>query len=411
MHENGLEFANAYLTTLQEHLARAGEAPLLQAFDLGRRALTRGLGVVDIAVVHHESLANILGRLPTVEEHTQATRKASEIQAESLSVYEMALLGYREANAELTRLNKELNQQTAALEELAATERRGRLDLERAHQELKRAQGQLVHSAKLASLGQLVAGVAHEINNPLAFVSNNLAVLQRDTHLLPEVFALYNEAAALVAEQRPELHRRMRDLADEIDLPYILENLEGILARSRQGVKRIQQIVLDLRRFAHLDQGALAELCDLNAQIQSTVNLIRGWAEMNKVLIELDLAPLPPVKCYPVKINQVILNITSNAIEACSDGGTVTVRTRPDAGGVVIEVVDTGGGIAPDLLERIFAPFFTTKPPGKGTGLGLSISHAIVEEHGGAIEVRSAPGQGSHFTIRLPLQLQESGAG
>ena len=131
MGQNGPEFADAYLTTLQEHLVRAGEGPLLQAFDLGRTAFTRGLGVVDIAVVHHESLAAILGRLPTLEEHIQATRKASEIQAESLSVYEMALLGYRDANAELTRLNQELNQQAAELEKLAATERQARLELER----------------------------------------------------------------------------------------------------------------------------------------------------------------------------------------------------------------------------------------------------------------------------------------
>jgi len=404
MGQNGPEFANSYLTTLQDHLARAGETPLLQAFDLGRAAFTRGLGVVDIAVIHHESLAAILGCLPTLEEHVQATRKASEIQAESLSVYEMALLGYRDANAELTRLNQELKQQAAELENLAATEHQARLELEQTHRELKRAQGQLVNSAKLASLGQLVAGVAHEVNNPLAFVANNLAVLQRDTHPLPDLFQLFTEAAELAAEHRPELHRRMRDLAEQIDLPYLLENLEGMLARSRQGVKRIQQIVLDLRHFAHLDQGTLPELSDLNANITSTLNLIRGWAELSQVAVDLDLAPLPPLWCYPVKINQVILNLSSNAIEACAGGGTVTVRTRSAADRVVIQVVDTGPGIAPTIQDKIFDPFFTTKPPGKGTGLGLSISHAIVEEHNGEIEVESTPGQGACFTVRLPVQ-------
>ncbi len=404
MGQNGAEFAFAYLTTLQAHLAREGEVPLLQAFDLGRRALTHGLGVMDIAIVHHESLATILGHMPTLEEHAHATRKASEIQVESLSVYEMALLGYREANAELTRLNGELNQQAAALERLAATEHQARLELERIHQALKRTQGQLVHSAKLASLGQLVAGLAHEINNPLAFVSNNLAVLQRDTRNMPELFQLYGEAAELAAEHRPELHRRIRDLAEQIDLPYLLENLEGMLARSKQGVKRIQQIVIDLRRFAHLDQGTLPELTDVNENITSTLNLIRGWAEMNQVVLELDLAPLPPLTCYPLKINQVILNLSSNAIEACSCGGTVTVRTRSADDCVIIQVVDTGQGIAPVIQDKIFDPFFTTKPPGKGTGLGLSISYAIVEEHKGEIEVESTPGQGTCFTVRLPVQ-------
>jgi signal transduction histidine kinase len=404
MGQNGRDFAALYLVALEEHLKRAGEAPLLQAFDLGRSALSRGLGVVDIAVVHHESLAAILGRMATLDEHVQATRKASQIQAESLSVYEMALLGYREANARLTRLNQELNQQAAALEKLAETERHARLELERTHQELKRAQSQLVHSAKLASLGQLAAGVAHEINNPLAFVANNLAVLQRDTQPLPELLQLYDETAELASEHRPELSQRIRELADQIDLPYLLENLERMLASSRQGLKRIQQIVLDLRHFAHLDQGMLPELTDLNASITSTLNLVRGWADLNQVVLDIDLAPLPPVMCYPVQINQVILNLCSNAIEACSSGGAVTVRTRSAADHVIIQVVDTGRGIAPAIKDRIFDPFFTTKPPGKGTGLGLSISHAIVEEHHGAIEVESTPGQGTCFTVRLPVR-------
>jgi two-component system NtrC family sensor kinase len=177
-----------------------------------------------------------------------------------------------------------------------------------------------------------------------------------------------------------------------------------MLARSKQGVKRIQQIVLDLRHFAHLDQGSLPELIDLNANITSTLNLIRGWAEMNQVVLDLDLVPLPPVACYPLKINQVILSLSSNAIEACAGGGTVTVRTRAGAGHIVIQVVDTGSGIAPTIRDKIFDPFFTTKPPGKGTGLGLSICHAIVEEHNGEIEVESTPGQGACFTVRLPLQ-------
>ena len=404
MVHNGPEFASTYLTTLQNHLASAGEAPLLQAFDLGRTAFTRGLGVVDLAVVHHESLAAILRRLPTLEEHLQATRMASEVQAESLSVYEMALLGYRDANTELTRLNQELNQQAAELEKLAATERQARLELERAHRELKAAQSQLVHSAKLASLGQLVAGVAHEINNPLAFVINNLAVLERDTEDLPALFQLYTEAAELAAEHQPDLHQRMLDLAEQIDLLYLGKNLERMLASSTHGVKRIEQIVRDLRHFAHLDQGTLLELTDLNANITSTLSLVRGWAEMNQVVLNLDLAPLPLVECHPLEINQVILGLSANAIEACSGGGTVTVRTRSAADYVIIQFVDTGKGIAPDIRDNIFDPFFTTKPPGKGTGLGLSTSHAIIEGHNGQIDVESVPGQGACFTIRLPLR-------
>src|SRR5262249_19574549 len=212
------------------------------------------------------------------------------------------------------------------------------------------------------------------------------------------VLRLYQEAASLVSERRSDLSQRMLDLADRIDLPYVLDNLDRILTRSQQGLKRIQQIVLDLRNFAHLDQGTEQEEADLNANIASTLNIVRGWAEMQRVELEVDLAPLPPVTCFPLKINQVVLNLCANAIEACSGGGKVRVRTRAVPGGVEVHVLDTGCGIDPAIRDRIFDPFFTTKPPGRGTGLGLSISHAIVEEHGGQIEVDSAPGQGAHFT-------------
>jgi two-component system, NtrC family, sensor kinase len=401
---NNHELADAYLSALRHHLTRLGEAPLHEAYDWGRQALTRGLGVVDIAVIHHQSLATILRRIPTPEEAEQAARKAAEVQAESLSVFEMALLGYREANSQLTRLNQELKEQAAALQRLAATEHEARVELERTYRELKTTQGQLIHSAKLAALGQLVAGVAHEINNPLAFVLNNLVVLQRDTRELPALLRLYQEAASLASEHRSDLYRQMLDLADRIDLPYVLDNLDRILARSQQGLKRIQQIVLDLRNFAHLDQGTEQEEVDLNSNIASTLNIVRGWAEMQRVELDVDLASLPPVTCFPHKINQVVLNLGANAIQACSGGGKVTVRTRAVAGGVEVHVLDTGCGIDPAIRDRIFEPFFTTKPPGRGTGLGLSISHAIVEEHGGQIGVASAPGQGAHFTVRLPLK-------
>src|SRR6185437_14922809 len=133
-----------------------------------------------------------------------------------------------------------------------------------------------------------------------------------------------------------------------------------------------------------------------------TVNIVRGRAAKRGVAVELDLSQLPPVLCYPAKVNQVILNLLANAIDACADGGEVTVRTRAAEGGVELHVQDTGHGIEPAIRDKIFDPFFTTKPPGEGTGLGLSISHGIVQDHGGRIDVESAPGQGAHFTVRLP---------
>ena len=184
-------------------------------------------------------------------------------------------------------------------------------------------------------------------------------------------------------------------------MDYTLNNLPGLLNRTRDGLKRIQQIVKDLRVFARLDESDLNEV-DLNVGIQSTVNIVLGHAKKKQVRIDLDLHPLPPVTCFPAKINQVIMNLVSNAIDASHEGGAVTIRSVAEDGGVRIEVRDRGTGIDPEVRERIFDPFFTTKPVGIGTGLGLSISYGIVQDHGGTIEVDSTPGQGTTFTVTLP---------
>jgi signal transduction histidine kinase len=246
--------------------------------------------------------------------------------------------------------------------------------------------------------------VAHEVNNPLAFVSNNVAVLQRDVAALRDVLCLYRKADALLAEHAPDLLARVREIAERFDLDYILENLDRLTARSREGLRRIQQIVKDLRDFARLDDGDL-QAVDLNVGIASTVNIIHGRAMKGGVAVTTDLRPIPQVTCYPGKINQVVMNLLANAVDACAPGGAVAVRTEvaPAADGVLIHVEDNGSGIPPDVRERIFDPFFTTKPVGQGTGLGLSICYGIIKDHGGTIDFESSPGQGTLFSVRLPV--------
>src|SRR5205085_3722951 len=174
---------------------------------------------------------------------------------------------------------------------------------------------------------------------------------------LRDLIQLYEETDALLKKERPDLHNRLHELTERIDLPYTLENLDGLMARSRDGLKRIQHIVKDLRDFARLDESDLHEV-DLNAGIQSTVNIIRGQAKKQDVELQLDLQPLPGVTCYPAKINQVVLNLVANAIDACSAGGAVTVSTKSNGESVAVEVADTGSGIEPAVAATIFDPFF-----------------------------------------------------
>ncbi len=304
---------------------------------------------------------------------------------------------YQAGAMALYELNRRLEERNAQLQRLADSERQ-------AHQDLKRAETQLVQSEKLSALGQMVAGVAHEINNPLAFVSNNVAVLRRDVALIQGVLGDYRQAEGTIAQHQPELLRRIHEQVERLDLAFTLENLDGLMTRTIEGLRRIQQIVKNLRDFARLDESELKEV-DLNVGIEATLAIIRGRADEQQVALEADLAPLPPVTCYPAKINQVVLNLLSNAIDACKPGDRVTVSTRPTPGGVEVVVADTGSGIDPAIRDKIFDPFFTTKPQGRGTGLGLSISYGIVQGHGGRIDVESpADGRGTRFVVHLPWQ-------
>ncbi|MFO0888944.1 MAG: ATP-binding protein [Isosphaeraceae bacterium] len=307
----------------------------------------------------------------------------------------------RRSATELTRSNEQLRRLADDLEKTAKSRDHAIREVEHAYRDLKAAQCQLVQAEKLSSLGQLVAGFAHEINNPLAFVSNDLSLLRRELLGLVELLTVYQQADEALAEHRPELLARLSELKHRMELDYVLRSLDGLMDRAGNGLTRIHQIVAALRSFARLDEAELKEV-DLNEGIRSTIRLIRGKADDRRVSLHLESETLPAVECYPGQINQVVLNLLINAIDACPPGGNVIVRTAPCDAGVEIQVIDDGHGIEEDVRHRIFDPFFTTKPVGEGTGLGLSMSYGIVKSHGGRLEVESSPGLGSRFMVWLP---------
>jgi two-component system, NtrC family, sensor kinase len=274
---------------------------------------------------------------------------------------------------------------------------------------LREAQAALIQSEKLASLGQLAAGMAHEINNPIAYVTNNVAVLRRDVLAAMNVLNTYRAGRESLARVEPQLAADAARMEGEIDLAYIQENLARQFEKSLEGLQRVRDIVKNLRDFARLDEAEFKAV-DLNAAIASTVEIIRYEMKKKEIQLETRFRELPPVLCHPGKINQVVLNLLINAVQACESGGVIKVHTRTEpqdavpGESVVIEIEDNGCGINPEHLPRIFDPFFTTKPVGQGTGLGLSLSYGIIRDHGGSIEVESEIGRGSLFRIRLPRQ-------
>jgi signal transduction histidine kinase len=278
--------------------------------------------------------------------------------------------------------------------------RRQKDELQSALRKLQEAQAQLVQSEKMASLGQLVAGVAHEINNPISYVTNNLAVLDRDVRQIADLMADYR---GHFGEAVPDF---IREIEERIDLDYSLGNLDRLLKSTRSGLQRVSEIVAGLRDFSRLDE-ATSKWVDPNEAVKATVEMVRFPIRQKGLVLIVETNPLPMIECNPGQINQVLLNLLMNAIQAVDSGAQIAIRTRflEDSQAIQYEVSDNGPGIPESIRGKIFDPFFTTKPLGVGTGLGLWISYNIVEQHGGTIDLTTEPGQGTKFTVTLPIQL------
>ncbi|WP_291994468.1 ATP-binding protein [Candidatus Accumulibacter sp. ACC003] len=267
---------------------------------------------------------------------------------------------------------------------------------------LEAAQNQLLQSEKMASIGQLAAGVAHEINNPVGFVNSNLQSLKKYCEQMLHLITTYQAAEAQIADS--ELLARIAGLKQTLDIDFLQEDLPELIRESEDGLLRIKKIVEDLKDFSHVDESEW-QYADLNAGLDSTLNVV--WSEVKyKATVDKNYGQLPAVECLAAQLNQVFMNLIVNAAQAVDESrgmGSVTLSTGHQDEWVWVEVRDNGCGMSEDVKRRIFEPFFTTKPVGKGTGLGMSVSYNIVEKHHGRIEIDSHPGQGSRFRVWLPV--------
>jgi two-component system NtrC family sensor kinase len=280
-------------------------------------------------------------------------------------------------------------------------------ELERANSQLKSSQIALVQSEKMASLGQMVAGIAHEINTPLGYVQNNVAMGQ---DLFVQVQAMIAGYEALVdnllneqasEEQIAAQIQQIAELRTDVNAQEMLGEMHGLMGDSLYGISQISELVLNLKNFSRMDAAA-TEAIDLNDCIESALNIGRNVLK-NKVEVIRELGELPAITCAPSQLNQVFLNLFTNAAQAIEGQGKLHIKSWSTADAVHIFVTDNGKGIPQENLTRIFDPFFTTKPVGEGTGLGLAITHQIIQQHGGEIRVESRVGEGTRFHIKLPF--------
>lgn len=328
----------------------------------------------------------------------EAAQHATDATTTSSMLDAMASL-YRIISARndaLTELNRSLEAKVEArTKELADANRQ--LALEHAEMsallgKIDEAQQQLLQSEKMAAIGQLAAGVAHEINNPIGFVNSNLGSLKTYTNNLLRLIEAYESG-------QPDSIAHARQAAD---LEFLREDLPSLLAESQDGLDRVTRIVQDLKDFSRVDQAEYQQ-ADLNAAMNSTLNVVRNELKYKAEVI-VELGDIPEIDCVPAQLNQVFMNLLVNAAQAISERGKIFVRSGVERDHVWFEIEDTGCGMSAETRQRIFEPFYTTKPVGKGTGLGLSISYdIIVKRHQGRLDVHSEPGKGTTFRIWLPI--------
>jgi signal transduction histidine kinase len=294
--------------------------------------------------------------------------------------------------AEVVKQKKEIEEKNEVLENQKE-------ELQSMLENLKLTQSQLVQSEKMASLGQLVAGIAHEINNPVTFISAGVDSLGTNLEEVRQVLDIYHK---ITPDNTKEKLKEIEKLKEQIDYKQAIREINKLIESIKTGTERTTQIVSGLRTFSRLDEDVL-KVADIHEGLESTLILLRNKYK-NRIEISKNFGAIPPLECFPGQLNQVFMNILSNAIDAIEGEGEITISTSQSNGFIRISIKDNGKGIPENIKAKIFDPFFTTKEVGEGTGLGLSISHGIIEKHKGSIKVLSERGKGSEFIISIPVR-------
>jgi signal transduction histidine kinase len=311
----------------------------------------------------------------------------------------------KDANREIELKNRELqlrheevqhaNEEVLATNEALEVQKK---ELQLALENLKTTQSQLIDAEKMASVGLLTAGIAHELNNPINFVSGSVNPLRRNIKDLLTLLGKYDDL--VTSKGLSEEFEEVNVLKDKLDYTYVTKEISNLLEGIVEGANRSSQIVKGLRSFSRLDEEK-CQIYDIHEGIESSLILLHNKIK-NRITIRRDYGEFEHIECYPSKLNQVVMNILTNSIQAIKEKGEIHIKTVSSDTGVKISIKDNGRGMTPEVKKHIFEPFFTTKEVGKGTGLGLSISFGIIEQHNGDIDVISEPGKGTEFIITLP---------
>jgi signal transduction histidine kinase len=339
----------------------------------------------------------LIGAIETLQDITE--RRCAEAALMKAQIEIEQVVEHR--TAQLADVNAMLKQDVER-REIAERELKNRnIELSALNAQLSTAQEHLLQSDKLASIGLLAAGVAHEINNPIGYIFSNFSMLE---NYLEKLFAMMGAyEAAMGQENTPDSMQSLKSLHAEMEISFLKEDIPQLMEESKEGIVRVRKIVQDLKDFSHVDANPQWQLANLNRGIDSTLNVVNNEVKYKADVVK-EYGDIPDIQCLPSQINQVVMNLVVNAAHAMEHKrGTITLRTGIGPSSVWLEVEDTGSGIPKEALSRIFDPFFTTKPVGKGTGLGLSLSYGIIQKHHGHIEVESEIGVGTTFRITLPL--------